>query len=403
MSDIDCNLAVIGGGILGLATAYIYQKKHPDKVVFIFEKESAVATHQTGNNSGVIHSGLYYKPGSKKAKLCVRGRQLLIDFAQQHNVPFEICGKIIVATERKDIPQLEKIYKNGLKNNCENIQFINPEKIKEIEPYCSGIKGIWVPSTGIIDFVKFSQALASEIIKINPNSKVLFNHFVKDLKQADGVSKIATNDKMYTAEISVSCAGLQADKVAINDAQGSKIKVVPFRGDYYELTEAGKSKVKNLIYPVPDSDFPFLGVHFTRMLNGEIECGPNAVFSFKREGYKKCSFSLQDTYDALTFVGLWRFLGKHWRQAFKEYHRSLSKKKFLQSLRKLIPSLKLEDIQPSRSGVRAQAMDSKGDLIYDISIVRKGNHSHVLNAPSPAATACLAIGEYVVETIQKKE
>lgn len=393
-------IAVVGGGILGVATAYQIQKKYPEKSIVLFEKENTLGDHQTGNNSGVIHSGLYYKPGSKKALLCMEGKKMLVDFAKEYNVPFDVCGKVVVATEEREIPILEKIFENGKANGCEGIEIIDAEKIKEKEPYVEGVKGIWVPTTGIIDYRRITEVMAEQVVKINPNSKILMGHSVERVVEKDGVNSIKVNGEIYQSDVVVFCGGLQADRLAKKDNVKLDLKIVPFRGDYYDLTEKGMHKVKNLIYPVPDPDFPFLGVHFTRMINGGVECGPNAVFSFKREGYKRSDFSFKDSYDALTYVGLWKLFSRHWRQGFKEYQRAYSKKLFLKTLQKMIPSLTMEDIQPARAGVRAQALDKDGGLVYDFKIEEKGTHFHVLNAPSPAATACLSIGKHIM-TVMK--
>jgi L-2-hydroxyglutarate oxidase len=400
MSSYD--FAIVGGGILGIATAYQLQKKHPRKTIVVFEKDDLLAEHQTGSNSGVIHSGLYYKPGSKKAELCMKGKHDLVEFAKKYNVPHDICGKVVVATEEKEIPILEKIFENGKANGCEGIELISGEQIQEKEPFVVGVKGIWVPSTGIIDYRKMTEVMAKQLILLNPNSKILTNHKVKKVEIVNNESIITSNQKEFSAKFVVFCGGLQADRLAKKDKVKLDLKIVPFRGDYYNLTELGMHKVKNLIYPVPDPEFPFLGVHFTRMVVGGVECGPNAVFSFKREGYKRSDFSLRDAFDALSYVGLWKFFSKHWKKGLLEYKRAYSKKLFLQTLQKMIPSLTMEDIKPARSGVRAQALNADGDLVYDFKIENKHNHFHVLNAPSPAATACLSIGKYISDTVSKK-
>ena len=396
------DFAIVGGGILGIATAYQLQKKYPDKLIVVFEKDDFLADHQTGNNSGVIHSGLYYKPGSKKAELCMKGKQDLVEFAKKYNIPHDICGKVVVATEDYEIPILEKIFSNGKANGCEGIKLINGDQIKEKEPYAVGIKGIWVPTTGIIDYRKVTEVMAKQLLLINPKSKILTNHEVLKIENNNDISILTTNQTKFSSKFVVFCGGLHADRLATKDNIKLDLKIVPFRGDYYNLTEKGMHKVKNLIYPVPDTEFPFLGVHFTRMVVGGVECGPNAVFSFKREGYKRSDFNLKDSFDALTYVGLWKLFSKHWKKGLLEYKRAYSKKLFLKTLQKIIPSLSMEDIKPARAGVRAQALDINGELVYDFKIEEKGNHFHVLNAPSPAATACLSIGEYICNTVSQK-
>lgn len=389
---------IVGGGIVGLATAYKLQKKYPNESILLLEKENELAFHQSGNNSGVIHSGLYYQPNSNKAKLCKVGKKLLQDFAIEHKIPFEICGKIIVATSENEIPYLEKMLKNGLANGCEGIRIITSDEIKFYEPFCEGIKGIHVPTSGIINYKLVVQKLAELIIQINTESKILNGQKVNSIQRKDNCYAVKTNNNTFYADYIISCAGLYADEFSLNK-QSKNVKIIPFRGDYYELTEQAKHKVKNLIYPVPDPKFPFLGVHFTRMINGNIECGPNAVFSFKKEGYGKFDFSLQDSIISLTFKGTWKLFFKHWRKGLEEYKRAYSKKKFLQSLQKLIPSLNMDDIQTARSGVRAQALNNNGDLVYDFEIEQNLNYINILNAPSPAATSCLAIGEFLAEKI----
>lgn len=393
------DFAIIGGGILGLATAYKLQLKHPNSKIILFEKEEGLAKHQTGNNSGVIHSGLYYKPGSKKAELCQKGKHELTKFAKEFGVPHNICGKVVVATNQNEINYLEKIYSNGKANGCEGIQLINSREIKDKEPFVEGLKGIWVPSTGIIDFKRVTQVLAEQIKNLNSNSEILTNHEVTKVDQSSTESNIKANGYNFTAKKVIFCGGLHADRLASKDNINLDLKIVPFRGDYFDLTEKGLHKVNNLIYPVPNTDFPFLGVHFTRMINGGVECGPNAVFSFKREGYNKLDFNLNDSFESLTYAGLWKLFGKHWKQGFEEYKRAFSKTLFLTSLQKMIPSLVLDDIKPARAGVRAQALDNKGNLVYDFKIEQNNNHFHIINAPSPAATACLAIGEYISNKI----
>ncbi len=399
---VKFDFAIIGGGILGIATAYKLQLKFPESKIAIFEKDNVLANHQTGNNSGVIHSGLYYKPGSKKARLCMEGKNQLKAFAKEFNVPHETCGKVVVATNKKEIPQLEKIFANGKANGCEGIEIISPERIKEIEPFVEGVKGIWVPTTGIIDYQKMTEVMAEQIQQLNPESKLFLGYKVEKVHQNSNQSTLVTKGDIFSANKVIFCGGLFADQLAKKDHVKLDLKIVPFRGDYYDLTEKGMHKVKNLIYPVPDPDFPFLGVHFTRMINGGVECGPNAVFSFKREGYNKTDFNLSDSIDALTYKGLWKLFGRHWKQGLEEYKRAFSKKLFLKSLQKMIPSLEMDDIQPTRAGVRAQALDYDGNLVYDFKIEQNSNHYHVLNAPSPAATACLSIGDYIVDQIDQR-
>jgi len=395
------DIAVVGGGIVGLASAYKITLAHPDISIAVLEKEDRVAAHQTGRNSGVIHSGLYYQPGSNKAKTCAEGRKELLTFAKRHRIPYDICGKVVVATHERERLTLEKILQNGLENDIEGLEEIGPDRIKEIEPACEGIAAIWVPSTGIIDFAKVAEKLADLVEKKNKDNRVLTSHKVTGFDRHDFYTEVRTDQGSISAKYVINCAGLQCDRVAGLDNVEPNMKIVPFRGDYYELTEEARGKVKGLIYPVPDPALPFLGVHFTRMIAGRVECGPNAVFSFKREGYGKTDFSLSDTLDALSYPGLWRMFLKYWKSGLGEYARAFSRKLFLRQLQRLVPSLADSDIKPCRAGVRAQAIERNGKLIDDFRIERQANSIHVLNAPSPAATASFAIGDYVNEMATK--
>jgi len=391
------DVAIIGGGIVGAATFYKLQKKNPDLKIVLIEKEKLVADHQTGHNSGVIHSGLYYTPGSLKAKNCVSGRHELVAFAKEHGIAHDVCGKVVVATKESELQYLEKIFQNGSANNIEGLEKITSSQIKEIEPFVEGISGLWVPCTGIIDFRGATSKMVEISLALQPESKLLLEHEVIDILKGETISTIVTNKGNVTAKHLVFCAGLQADRLAKKDGVALKEKVVGFRGDYYELTEEAKHKVRNLIYPVPNPDFPFLGVHFTRMTNGDVECGPNAVFTFKREGYNKTDFSLKDTFDALTYRGTWKLFMQNMKYGLDEYRRAFSKKLFLETLQVLIPSLTMEDIVPGRAGVRALLLGEDGDTRDDFRIEYHGNSIHVLNAPSPAATASLAIGGYIAD------
>ncbi|MFQ6035433.1 MAG: L-2-hydroxyglutarate oxidase [Sedimentisphaerales bacterium] len=394
---VDFNIVVIGGGIVGLASAYKITLSHPDIRIAVLEKEDRLAAHQTGHNSGVIHSGLYYKPGSAKAKTCAKGRRELVAFAKKHKIPCKITGKIIVATNEKELPNMEQIFQNGIENEVEGIEKIEPDRIKQIEPYCSGIAGIHVPCAGIIDFTQVAKKLGQLIEKKAKANKVLTSHEVTGLDKHDFYTNVVTNNGTVSARYIINCAGLQCDRIAQMDGLEPDIRIVPFRGDYYVLTEQAAEKVKTLIYPVPDPELPFLGVHFTRKIDGSVECGPNAVLSFKREGYGKTDFSLKDTWQSLSYWGIWRLFRKNLLYGISEYTRAFSKKLFLWKLQRLIPSLGPDDIKPGSAGVRAQALGPKGELIDDFKIERSKNSIHVLNAPSPAATASLAIGEHISE------
>jgi L-2-hydroxyglutarate oxidase len=396
------DIAIVGGGIVGAATFYKLQTRFPQLSIVLLEKEKIVSDHQTGHNSGVIHSGLYYTPGSLKAKNCVSGRHELVAFAKEHGIAHDVCGKVVVATKESELPFLEKIYQNGLANGIEGLEKITGEQIKEHEPFVEGIAGLWVPCTGIIDFRGATAKMIELALALNPSSKLLLEHEVLTIEKGANESTLQTNKGGIKAKKLIFCAGLQADRLAKKDGVKLKEKVVGFRGDYYELTDQAKHKVKNLIYPVPNPEFPFLGVHFTRMTDGEIECGPNAVFTFKREGYGKTDFSLRDTWDALTYQGTWKLFFKNMKFGIDEYRRAFSKKLFLKTLQVMIPSLTMDDLKPGRSGVRALLLRQDGDTRDDFRIEYHGNSIHVLNAPSPAATASLAIGGYIADEAEKQ-
>ncbi|GAB5539081.1 MAG: L-2-hydroxyglutarate oxidase [Salibacteraceae bacterium] len=390
------DIAIVGGGIVGAATAYKLQLAYPNKSIALLDKESSLASHQTGNNSGVIHSGIYYKPGSFKAKNCVDGRRELVAFAKEYSIDHDICGKVIVATQEKELPHMQRIFERGIENGVEDVEIVDGDAIRQIEPHCAGISGIRVGCTGIIDFkqttVKFAELLEAK----NVQSKVLLNHEVLAVNQNEDKTILHTNHGHVEAQKVIYCGGLQADRLAKKDKVELDMAILGFRGDYFELSETGKHKVKNLIYPVPNPEFPFLGVHFTRMTDGAVECGPNAVFVFKREGYRKTDFNLKDTLDATAFPGTWKFFAKHWRYGLEEYRRAFSKKLFLSQLQRLIPSLTMDDLGNERAGVRAMALSDGGEMIDDFKIEYGKNSIHVLNAPSPAATACLSIANQVV-------
>lgn len=391
------DITVVGGGIVGAATFYKLQQHFPNKNLLLIEKEDHLAKHQSGNNSGVIHSGLYYTPGSNKARNCVLGRHELVKFSKEHKINHDVCGKVVVATKKKELKFLDKIYNNGLENNTEGIEKISSKQIIDLEPEVNGIAGIWVPCTGIIDYVQATNKMIEVACGLNENSKVILSQEVMNIENDGDIKIIRTRELDFKSKYLIVCGGLQADRLAKNDGIPLKERIVGFRGDYYELEDHAKHKVKNLIYPVPDPDFPFLGVHFTRMVNGDVECGPNAVFSFKREGYNKTDFSLNDSLNALTYIGTWQLFIKNASYGINEYRRAFSKKLFLKTLQKLIPSLAMNDIKQGRAGVRALLLSQNGDTKDDFRIEFTSNSIHVLNAPSPAATACLAIGNDIKE------
>lgn len=399
MSSTSFDIAIVGGGIVGAATLYQLQQRYPDRTILLIEKEKELAGHQTGNNSGVIHSGLYYPPGSLKAKNCVEGRRALVKFAQEHNVPHDVCGKVVVAVDESEMPMLEKIHGIGQQNEIEGLERIGADELKQIEPHCKGIGALWVPCTGIIDYRAATRKMVELALGLQPKSAMRLGEEVTSFERVGDqtIIKTSLSNEGVTAKHVVVCGGLQADRLARKDGVDLKERVVGFRGDYYELTDQAKHKVKNLIYPVPNPDFPFLGVHFTRMTDGEVECGPNAVFTFKREGYGKTDFDLKDTMEALGYGGTWKLFFNNMAFGINEYRRAFSKRLFLKTLQRMIPDLTMDDLRPGRSGVRALLLSQDGDTRDDFRISYTDRNIHVLNAPSPAATAALAIGEHIAE------
>jgi L-2-hydroxyglutarate oxidase LhgO len=397
MENNEFDVIVVGGGIVGLAAAYKINVKYPNKKVLVLEKEKEVGPHQTGHNSGVIHSGLYYKPGSYKAKNCVDGRRELVAFAKEHHIKHDICGKIVVATDESELAHMNRVFNNGLANGVEGIEKIDAKGIRDIEPFCTGIEGLWVPCTGIIDYVDVTKKYAELIGSKFKASKVLTGHEVTAFEKHADHTIVITPKGKFKGKYVITCSGLQSDRIAKKEGAKIDTAIVGFRGDYYDLSDKGLNKVKNLIYPVPNPKYPFLGVHFTRMIHGGTECGPNAVFVFKREGYGKTDFSLRDTAEAFSFGGTWKFFAKNIKFGLDEYRGAFSKKFFLKRLQKLIPTLELDDLKPGRAGVRAMALAPQGEMIDDFKIEVNGNAIHVLNAPSPAATSSLAIGTAIQE------
>ncbi|HBL37799.1 MAG TPA: L-2-hydroxyglutarate oxidase [Flavobacteriales bacterium] len=398
------DVIIVGGGIVGAATLYQLQQRFPDRSMLLIEKEKGLAEHQTGNNSGVIHSGLYYPPGSLKAKNCVEGRRALVRFAQEHKVPHDVCGKVVVAVEESEVPMLEKIHGIGQQNEIEGLERINGDQLREIEPHCKGIDALWVPCTGIIDYRAATAKMVELALAAQPKSALRLGEAVNDFERDGDETVVRTDQKKegYRAKHVVVCGGLQADRLARKDGVDLKERVVGFRGDYYELTDQAKHKVRNLIYPVPNPDFPFLGVHFTRMTDGEVECGPNAVFTFKREGYGKTDFDLRDTMEALGYGGTWKLFFQNMAFGINEYRRAFSKRLFLKTLQRMVPDLTMDDLRPGRSGVRALLLSQDGDTRDDFRISYTDRNIHVLNAPSPAATAALAIGEHIANLAEER-
>ncbi|MGK9126746.1 L-2-hydroxyglutarate oxidase [Olivibacter sp. SA151] len=388
------DFVIIGGGLVGLSTAYHLKKRFPKKSLLLLEKESVVAKHQSGHNSGVIHSGIYYKPGSLKAINCIQGYQSLLEFAQKYGIPFDICGKIIVATSEEEIPVLQTIFDRGIQNELAGIKLLSKEEISEYEPHVSGLRGIHVPQTGIIDYPAFAKQLAV-LLTDELGAEIRLNEQVIDIQKGVDHLTIITDKSDYSAVKAVSCAGLQSDRIASLSESDNDLRIIPFRGEYYKIKPERHYLVKNLVYPVPDPKFPFLGVHFTRMIHGGIEAGPNAVLAFKREGYNFIDVNLKDSVATLMWPGFWKIAARYGKIGLGEMYRSLSKKAFTKALQKLIPEITEDDLIEGGAGVRAQACDRKGNLIDDFNILQKDNLVHVRNAPSPAATSCLSIGQYI--------
>ena len=387
-------VAIIGGGIVGLATAYQLLRRFPDTQLLLLEKESGPGRHQTGNNSGVLHCGLYYKPGSTKARLAVQGVRRMIEFCIEHRIAHEMCGKVVVATEQEEVPRLHALLERGQANGLEGLRLLGPEGIHEFEPHAAGLAGIRVPQEGIVDFKAVSAALVDEIH--GRGGEIRFSSKVAQLRESNGW-RIGTTSGEYEADFLINCGGLHCDRLSRLAGTHDPTKIVPFRGEYYRLKQDRQYLVRNLIYPVPDPSFPFLGVHFTRMIHGGIEAGPNAVLAFAREGYKLTDFSLRDMIETATYRGFWNFLLRYPAMCWSEFRRSLSKALFCHSLQRLVPEIQIEDLAHGGAGVRAQALTPGGQLVQDFCFVRQRRALHVLNAPSPAATASLAIADEVID------
>ncbi len=395
------DVTIIGGGIVGLATAMQLKKSNPGLKVVLLEKEKTLVSHQTGNNSGVIHSGLYYKPGSLKAINCLKGYQQLIEFCDRENIPYELCGKIVVATSEEELPRLENLYQRGLENGLtENVK-ISAAEIKEYEPHITGLAGIWVPYTGIVDYKVVGNRYAS-IFTDECGGEIYVGHPVTAINRKNGYSEVIAGGKAFETKLIVNTAGLYCDRVAQMGGINPDVRIIPFRGEYYELAENKHHLINNLVYPVPDPAFPFLGVHYTRRITGGVEAGPNAVFAFRREGYKKSDISLGETFSALFWPGFMKVMWKYWRMGLGEFYRSYNKSAFTKALQKLSPEVKKNDLVPGGAGVRAQACTRDGRLIDDFLIEQDELMINILNAPSPAATASLAIGETIAEMIAKR-
>jgi (S)-2-hydroxyglutarate dehydrogenase len=397
---VKYNIIIVGGGIVGLGTALNLIDRSPKLKILVLEKEMEVAQHQTGNNSGVIHSGLYYKPGSLKAKNCIRGYHLLTDFCQSHNIPFELCGKIVVATDEKELPLLKNLYDRGNQNGLKDLKMLKPEELKEYEPHVAGLAGFFVPQTGIVDYKVVAEKYAEQVR--TKGGEIKLGEKVTDIRLASSEVTVVTEQSSYTSTLLVNCAGLYSDKIARLTSPEVNVKIIPFRGEYYRLKKDKEYLVKNLIYPVPDPNFPFLGVHFTRMIKGGVEAGPNAVMAFSREGYTKNNINIGELAETLAWPGFRKVARKYWRTGLGEMYRSFSKTAFTKALRKLIPEVDEKDLVEGGAGVRAQACDRTGGLVDDFLILEKKQVINVCNAPSPAATSSLSIGETVAELALKK-
>lgn len=404
MSDFY-DLVVVGGGIVGAATAYKLRQRYPDAHLVLLEKEDEPALHQTGRNSGVIHSGLYYKPGSLKARTCIDGYRQLLDFCSEHKVHHEVCGKVVVAVTPEEAHRLPLLKQRGFENGLVGIESLDPQGIRAVEPMIGGVAGLFIPQTGIVDYRGMTRALLSATVSMGTASAELrYGFSVAALREDAGVVELrSTKGQRVSGRRVIFCGGLQADRLARLDGLATDLRIVPFRGDYYELAPHARTKVRHLVYPVPDPQFPFLGVHFTRMHDGSVECGPNAVFSFKREGYSKTAFRWADTAEALGFSGTWRLFARHWRYGLGEYQRAFHKPSFLAALRRLMPTLEGRDLVPGRAGVRAQALRPDGSLEDDFVLMRSRRAVHALNVPSPAATASLAIADHLLAYFEDLE
>ena len=389
------DIAIIGGGIVGLATAYQLTRLHPDKKIVLLEKENTLAVHQTGHNSGVLHSGIYYRPGSLKAINCREGRLAMERFCSEHGIDYDICGKVIVAVEEKELPALEMIYERGQANGVK-CEIIGMERLRKIEPHARGIRAIRVPEAGIVDFKQVCERLAQQIT--GHGAEIVKAAKVKSLDVRDGAVILETAAGTFQSTYVVNCAGLYSDKVTAM-SQKPKVRIVPFRGEYYKLEPEARHLCRNLIYPVPEPGFPFLGVHFTRMIDGSVECGPNAVLALAREGYRKTDINLPELLQTLTYPAFWKVALRYWRVGAGEMWRSLSKRAFVRALQRLVPDIRIEHLQSAPAGIRAQALAPDGQLVDDFFIQETEHVVNVCNAPSPAATASLNIGRLIVEKL----
>lgn len=397
------DVAIIGGGIVGLATARELLRRHPSLSLIMLEKEPALALHQSGRNSGVIHTGIYYTPGSLKARACVTGHRAMLEFCERRGIPFELCGKVIVALDESELPRLQNLYERGIANGVADLELIGPERLREIEPHAAGIRAIYSPNTGIIDYKKVAAAYADDICAAG--GEIATNCSVDTIRTGDSTVIRFTGYDGWQAELEaryvIACAGLHSDRLARSTGANNDVKIVPFRGDYYVLRPEQSHKVKGLIYPVPDPQFPFLGVHFTRTMNGEVWAGPNAVLAFAREGYRRKDINLRDLAEVLTYSGFWKLAAKYWRFGLDEMFRDFNKAAYTRVLQRYMPSIEADDLLPGPSGIRAQALARDGALVDDFLIEYAGNVAHVRNAPSPAATSSLVIAGMIGDELEK--
>jgi L-2-hydroxyglutarate oxidase len=392
-----CDVLIVGGGIVGLATALALTERYPHASVTVLEKEAEVARHQTGHNSGVVHAGIYYKPGSLKARLCVEGVRLMHDFCQAHDLTLERCGKVIVATTEAEIPRLEELYRRGQANGVQGLRMLDAHELRDLEPHATGLRAVHSPTTSIVDFAEVARAMVRRLQERGGRLQ-LASPALAVASDTAGVA-VTTPQGVVRASYLINCAGLYSDRLARMSGLKPPVRIIPFRGEYYFLKPERRHLVRGLIYPVPDPALPFLGVHFTRTVHGEIEAGPNAVFAFAREGYTYGDIRPREVLESLSYRGFWRISGRFWRVGLYEYYRSLNKRAFVRSLQKLVPAITEADVVRGHAGVRAQAIDPQGNLADDFVIQRSEHALHVLNAPSPAATASLAIGRYLAQQI----
>ena len=395
MADRCFDIAIIGGGIVGLATCLEITRTWPKLKLLLVEKEAAVGLHQSSHNSGVIHSGIYYKPGSLKAKLCVDGSRKMVEFCQEHGIKHKITGKLIVATSDQELPYLQTLLERGQANGLEGLRELDPEQIREIEPHCIGVRGIHVPSAGIADYLAVCQKYA-ELIMMRGGEIRTATRVTAIISNQSEIILESTQGSFFTKKM-INCAGLHSDRVGRLAGEKPQLQIIPFRGEYYDLVPKSQHLVKTLIYPVPDPRFPFLGVHFTQRVHGGVDAGPNAVLALKREGYRWRDVSVRDTAQLLGYKGFWHMAQKHWRTGLNEIYRSLSKASFVKALQKLVPQISASDLVTDGSGVRAQAVKSDGSLVDDFQFIRRANILNVYNVPSPAATASIAVGQQIAQ------